>query len=290
MIEKTLKEKISLAKSRFADKNINLFLEKGCLVGSVDFLSTKIFFENFAKSQNIKSKILAKFSNKKFFQVKKFSDIHKFPKSIRILPNGKNNLNSQIEEKEIVQGFQIFKNLIFVETEDFANGWTEKENLEILENFDEKKFRKNNFLKTKNQNLKIKNLISLKKIFSKFSKKWLGTKYLLGGKSLDGIDCSGLTQKLFYEIFGFLLPRNSFKQSELFDAKKFEERDFLDFIFCKKKIENSNHIVICVDKNQIFQASLSEKKVCFSSTEDFLEKYNVIKVCDIRKILNLKTK
>ncbi|GAB4139937.1 MAG: hypothetical protein Fur0024_0720 [Patescibacteria group bacterium] len=303
MIERILKEKISLAKSRFADNEIEIFLKKDSLVGFVGFLPTKLFFENFAKHQNLSSKISAKNSDFQIFKSKKFSDIFKFPRTIRTLPNGKNNLNSQIFEGEVVKGFQIYKTpfaikntkkhhntsqkeLIFIETADLAKGWVEKENLEKLENFDEEKFKEKDFSKLKIQNLKVKNFISLKQTFSDFSKKWLETKYLLGGKSLNGIDCSALTQNLFFELFGFLLPRNSFKQAEIFEEKNFENREFLDLIFCKKKNTNFNHIVICIDKNQIFEASLSEKKVCFSDTENFLKKYDIIKVCDVRKIIN----
>lgn len=46
------------------------------------------------------------------------------------------------------------------------------------------------------------------------SQLYLNTPYLWGGKSVYGIDCSGLTQQI-YKVHGILLPRDAWQQAEL---------------------------------------------------------------------------
>ncbi len=46
------------------------------------------------------------------------------------------------------------------------------------------------------------------------SRLYLNTPYLWGGKSIYGIDCSGLTQQVF-RVHGLLLPRDAWQQAEL---------------------------------------------------------------------------
>ncbi len=48
--------------------------------------------------------------------------------------------------------------------------------------------------------------------FYAFIKRWYHTRYMLGGKSKKGIDCSGFTGLLCDSLYGFDLPRTAYAQ------------------------------------------------------------------------------
>ncbi|MFC1565722.1 NlpC/P60 family protein [Candidatus Neomarinimicrobiota bacterium] len=77
-----------------------------------------------------------------------------------------------------------------------------------------KGFSYNNF----SENKKSTNRREICKTASRF----LGTPYLWGGKTPYGMDCSGLVQTVFKAV-GIELPRDSYKQSELFADDKINE-------------------------------------------------------------------
>lgn len=57
---------------------------------------------------------------------------------------------------------------------------------------------------------------SMIKSLLKDAEKYLGTPYKLGGTTTAGMDCSGLTTKVF-EKYDYILPRRSVEQSEVGD-------------------------------------------------------------------------
>lgn len=44
---------------------------------------------------------------------------------------------------------------------------------------------------------------------------WKGTKYRLGRDSKEGIDCSGLTRRIYREVYGIELPRRTYEQIKI---------------------------------------------------------------------------
>src|SRR5574344_37637 len=44
---------------------------------------------------------------------------------------------------------------------------------------------------------------------TRYYKSWLGTKYLAGGTTKDGVDCSGFVQNVYKDVYGISLPRRS---------------------------------------------------------------------------------
>ncbi len=105
---------------------------------------------------------------------------------------------------------------------------------------------KNDYLQT---NLSIEQSIDL--IKSQF----LHSPYLWGGRTVMGIDCSGLTQ-LFGCCIGVNLKRDAWQQAE--EAKPFVEKNDLklgDLVFFKNENDHITHVGIYLSEDKILHAS-----------------------------------
>ncbi len=138
-------------------------------------------------------------------------------------------------------------------------------------------YEKNRWIK----NSDIKKITHKEKNFSKIIKLFINTKYLWGGKSANGIDCSALIQIYFYY--------NS----------KFFHRDTKDQIKNLKKVKNKNnydkkqlifwsgHVAYCLNKKFLIHAYGPKKKVLIMNikkTIKEIENTSRLKVKGIRKI------
>ncbi|MCK4891366.1 MAG: C40 family peptidase, partial [Candidatus Pacebacteria bacterium] len=56
----------------------------------------------------------------------------------------------------------------------------------------------------------------------KEAEKYLGAKYVLGGKSKKGIDCSGLVQVAYKNSLNIILPKHSWDQKKMGKKVKLE--------------------------------------------------------------------
>ena len=122
-------------------------------------------------------------------------------------------------------------------------------------------FEKNKWIKisdTKKINHSEKNLIKILKLF-------LDVKYLWGGKSAEGIDCSALIQIFFYynRIF---FPRDTKDQIKYFrrisDIKNFKK----NIIFWK------GHVAYCLNKKNLIHAYGPKKKVLIMNIKKTINK------------------
>ena len=132
-------------------------------------------------------------------------------------------------------------------------------------------FEKNKWIKKTD----VKNIDHYEKNYIKIFKFFLNTKYLWGGKTCDGIDCSALIQIYFYynRIF---FPRDTKDQIRFCKKKRGRNQLKGDIVFWK------GHVGICLNKSRFIHAYGPKKKVIIMPT------VQTIKLID--KTANLKVK
>lgn len=83
---------------------------------------------------------------------------------------------------------------------------------------------------------------------------YLNTPYLWGGKSIFGVDCSGLVQNVYRQL-DLNLPRDAYQQAEIGTAVDFQDRQKLDLAFFKNAAGRIHHVGIVGPDDQILHAS-----------------------------------
>ncbi len=86
------------------------------------------------------------------------------------------------------------------------------------------------------------------------AKMFLNTPYLWGGRSLWGIDCSGLIQIIF-SLSGIKVPRDAYQQAEFGDWIEYEDSQIGDIAFFENPNSRITHVGILIDQNHILHAS-----------------------------------
>lgn len=103
-----------------------------------------------------------------------------------------------------------------------------------------------------------------------FSKKFLGTKYLWGGTSSFGYDCSGFTQMLYRQM-GIALPRNSNQQAidPRFQEVTRNEARAGDLVFSKNGSGKVVHVGMMINSSEFIHSfTKQESWICISSLHD----------------------
>ena len=146
------------------------------------------------------------------------------------------------------------------------------------------KNRNNNYVEfEKNKWVKI---IDIKKIdhyennFLKILKLFLNTKYLWGGKTFKGIDCSALIQIYFYynRIF---FPRDSKDQVKFCKKKMNKKFSKGDIIFWR------GHVGVCLSQSKFIHAYGPKKKVLIMPTNYTIKEIQKTAKLIIKKVSNI---
>ena len=137
-------------------------------------------------------------------------------------------------------------------------------------------FEKNKWIKKSD----IKNIDHHEKNYIKIFKFFLNTKYLWGGKTCDGIDCSALIQIYFYynRIF---FPRDTKDQIRFCKRKRSKNQLKGDIVFWK------GHIGICLNKSKFIHAYGPKKKVIIMPTAQTIKLIDKTANLKIKKVSNI---
>ncbi len=139
------------------------------------------------------------------------------------------------------------------------------------------KYEKNKWIKKSDT----KSIDHIEKNFSKILKLFINTRYLWGGKSSDGIDCSALIQIFFYYNNEFFHRDTKDQIKSLKKIKKTTGYDKKKLIFWK------GHVAYCLNKKNLIHAYGPKKKVLImniNKTIQEIKNKSNLKVVGIRKI------
>jgi cell wall-associated NlpC family hydrolase len=148
--------------------------------------------------------------------------------------------------------------------------------IKVKENFIE--FEKNKWIKKSD----IKKINHNERNFVKIFKLFLGSKYLWGGKTYEGIDCSAILQ-MFYYYNNKFYPRDTNYQIKYFkNQKKNKEFKKGNVIFWK------GHVAICIDSKNLIHAYGPEKKVLIMPIKKTILRIENTAKLTVKKVVNLK--
>ena len=140
------------------------------------------------------------------------------------------------------------------------------------------KIEKNKWIKKSD----IKKINYKEKNYIKIFKKFLNVKYVWGGKTFKGIDCSALLQIFFYYNNSFY-PRDT-KDQIKYTKENSETRKFKkgDIIFWK------GHVAICLNSKQLIHAYGPEKKVIVMPILETINRIHRTAKLKVKKISRIK--
>ena len=139
-------------------------------------------------------------------------------------------------------------------------------------------FEKNKWIKKNN----IKKINHIEKDYLKVLKMFLKIKYLWGGKTYRGIDCSAILQLFFYYNNKFY-PRDT-KDQIKYSAKKNKSKVFKkgDIIFWK------GHVAVCINAQKLIHAYGPEKKVLIMNIKETINRIERTAKLTVKKISPIK--
>ena len=139
-------------------------------------------------------------------------------------------------------------------------------------------FEKNKWIKKTD----IKKIDHVEKNYLKILKLFLDIKYVWGGKTYKGIDCSAILQLLYYYNNKFY-PRDT-KDQLKYSKSNIKRKKFRrgDIIFWK------GHVAICIDTQRLIHAFGPEKKVIIMPINKTLERIGRTTKLVVKKVSSIR--
>lgn len=117
------------------------------------------------------------------------------------------------------------------------------------------------------KSLLIHSITKKKMLMSQYSK-WKGTRYLWGGETKNGVDCSALMRKIFNDSFTMTLPRNTFQQIKKGRKVDKDSLEVGDLVFFKTEPE-VRHVGVYIGDDEFIHASSSKGVTISSLTHEY---------------------
>ncbi len=148
----------------------------------------------------------------------------------------------------------------------------------IQERKDYIEYEKNKWIKKKD----IKKIKHIEKDYLKILKLFINTKYMWGGKTYQGVDCSAILQLFFY-YNGRFYPRDT-KEQIKYSSKNIKRKTFKkgDVIFW------DGHVAICIDSKKLIHAYGPKRKVLIMSIKETIDKIEKTAKLLVKKIYPIK--
>lgn len=188
---------------------------------------------------------------------------------------------TQAKKGEVLRILLHKDDQLLVQSGDLALGWISRNEVTLKKTSLRKEWGRGIFAEP-NKLITVKG--EGKKIVEE-AEKFLGVKYVLGAKSLFGIDCSGLTQYAYKNAFDIILPRHSWDQKKTGRQVGLEKAKTGDIVFVINKETDTKHVGIwkeCAAGPCIVHASFTKGEVVCQNADEVFSKYDL---AEIRRII-----
>ncbi len=105
-----------------------------------------------------------------------------------------------------------------------------------------------------------------------FINSWMGVRYVFGGDSKKGIDCSAFVRRLYKSVYDVSLPRTCIYQYQLVTKVKKECLELGELIFFRTKRGSGWHVGVFLGDDKFVHASSKGINVMISDLNDLFYK------------------
>ena len=237
-------------------------------------------FTNIYKKPSIKSEVTSQIIHGEKFKI--LAKDKKWIKIKTLFDNYKGFIKNSKYVKKFSPNYKVssLRAKIFKKPGIGTNTWLPlASKLSVLEqNNKYVKIEKNKWIKK----IDIKNVNHKEKNFTKIFKKFLNVKYIWGGKTFQGIDCSALLQ-IFFCYNNSFYPRDT-KDQMKYTKKNSKKRQFKkgDIIFWK------GHVAICLNSKQLIHAYGPERKVIIMPIIETINRIQKTTKLKVKKVSRIK--